>query len=246
MAAVTSRTEFKDKILRKLGSPVLQINVTDAQVDDAVDDALKYYWDYHYDGSEVVYLSTQITQEIVDQKYITVPENIIGAIRFFATSSLSSTNMFSLSVQFAQSDFFHTLASGSLVPFYMAMTRLAEIEQLLVGQAPIRFNRHQDRVYFDMTKSKLTVGNYLVLEAYRAIDPDVWTDMWDDRWLIRYATAMVKKQWGSNMKKFNGVTLPGGVQLNGQQIYDEAEAEVKELESEMINSYSLPVYDMIG
>jgi hypothetical protein len=128
----------------------------------------------------------------------------------------------------------------------MSFQHLQLLEQLLVGKQPIRYNRHKNRLAIDMNWGKVQVGNYLVVEAYEIVDPNVFTDVWNDRWLQRYATALIKKQWGQNLKKFSGIQLPGGVTFNGQQIFDEAEEELEKYEAEMINSYSLPAYDMIG
>ena len=133
-----------------------------------------------------------------------------------------------------------------MVPYYMAFQQLQLLEQLLVGEQQIRFNRHMDRLYIDTDWTKLTVGNYIVAEAYMVVDPDVYSDVWNDRWLQRYASALIKRQWGTNLTKFTGMTLPGGVQFNGEKILNDAEAEIEKYEQEMIISYSLPVTDMIG
>ena len=128
----------------------------------------------------------------------------------------------------------------------MAFQHLQLLEQLLVGQQPIRYNRHTNRLYIDVNWNKIEAGQFLLVEAYEVVDPVKFTDVWNDRWLHRYATALIKKQWGNNLKKFSGIQMPGGVTFNGQQIYDEAEEEIEKMEAEMINSFSLPVYDMIG
>jgi hypothetical protein len=133
-----------------------------------------------------------------------------------------------------------------MVPYYMAMTHIQFLEQLLVGQQPIRYNRHMDRLYIDMDWSKLDVGDFVVAEAYGVVDPNEFADVWKDRWLLRFATCLIKKQWGNNIKKYNNVQLPGGVVFNGQQIHDEAVQEEKDLMDELINSWSLPASDMIG
>lgn len=133
-----------------------------------------------------------------------------------------------------------------MVPYYMAMQHIQFLEYLLVGKQPLRYNRHTDKLYIDMDWDKINEGNYLLVEAYEVIDPDVYNDAWNDRWLLEYATALIKRQWGNNLKKFNNMKMPGGLTFNGQQIYDEAEAEIKKLRQEMISSYSLPVIDMIG
>lgn len=247
MAVPTTRAEFKAYCLRKLGSPVIEINVDDDQVDDRLDEALRYYWDYHFDGSDKTYYKHQVTEQNKLDKYITLPENIIGAIRVFpiADPIVRSDDLFNIRYQIALNDLY-TLTSVSMVPYYMTMEHLSLIAELLVGQQPIRYTRHKDRLYVDMDWDKINAGEYLLVEAYEVIDPDVWTDVWADRWLQNYATAKIKYQWGSNLTKFTGMSLPGGVQFNGEKILEDARQEIEKMEQEMISSYSLPVSDMIG
>jgi hypothetical protein len=128
----------------------------------------------------------------------------------------------------------------------MALTHVQFLEQMLVGQQPIRYNRHVNKFYIDMDWTIVNVGDYIVISAYQVVDPDEFTRTWGDRWLARYAEALIKQQWGSNLKKFEGMKLPGGLTFNGQKIYDEATEERRLLEQEMITSYSLPITDMIG
>lgn len=244
--AVTTREEFKEYCLRKLGKPVIEINVDDDQVEDRIDEALKYYWDYHFDGTEKVYYKHLVTASDISNKYITLPENIIGAVRIFDIGNyMSVNNIFNIRYQIALNDLY-TLTYQSMVPYYMAFQHIQMLEQLLVGQQPIRFNRHTDKLYIDVDWTKIVEGYYLIVEAYQIVDPDTYSDIWSDRWLQRYATQLIKKQWGSNLTKFNGVQLPGGITFNGAQIYNDAHEEIDKLEAEMINSYSLPVSDMIG
>jgi len=247
MAVPTTRNEFKEYCLRKLGKPVIEINVDDDQVDDRIDESLRYYWDYHFDGTEKIYYKHQVTQQNMTDKYITMPENIIGAVRVFpiADPMVRSDDLFNIRYQIALNDLY-TLTSVSMVPYYMTMEHLALITEMLVGQQPIRYNRHKDRLYVDMDWGKINVGEYLLVEAYEVIDPDEWTDVWADRWLQNYATAKIKYQWGSNLTKFSGMSLPGGVQFNGEKILGDAQAEIEKMEAEMISSYSLPVSDMVG
>lgn len=247
MATITSRSGFKEYCLRKLGKPVIEINVDDDQVEDRIDEALKYYWDYHFDGSEKVYYKYQVTQTDVDNKYIPVPDNVIGIINIFPIGDyIATNNIFNIRYQIALNDLY-TLTYQSMVPYYMAFQQLQLLEQLLVGQQPIRYNRNVNRLYIDTDwATKVKVGTFIVAEAYQVVDPTVYSDVWNDRWLQRYATALIKKQWGSNLTKFIGMQLPGGVQFNGEKIYDDAEKEIEKYENEMITSYSLPVTDMIG
>jgi hypothetical protein len=246
MAVPSSRTTFKEYCLRALGKPVIEINVDDDQVDDRIDEALRYYWDYHFDGSEKTYYKHIVTDADKANKYITVPQNIIGVINLFDIGAgLNTNNLFNIRYQIALNDLY-TLTSVSMVPYYMAMQHIQMLEYLLVGKQPLRYNRHINKVHIDMDWGKVDVGQYIIIEAYEVVDPDVYTDAWGDRWLARYCTQLIKKQWGTNLKKFEGMTLPGGLKFNGQQIYDEAEDELTRLEKEMISSYSLPNIDMIG
>jgi hypothetical protein len=246
MAVPSSRADFKEYCLRKLGKPVIEINVDDDQVDDRIDEALLYYADYHFDGTEKQYYKYQVTQTDITNKYITLPENIIGAVSIFPVGQgLNTNNLFNIRYQIALNDLY-TLTSVSMVPYYMALTHIQYLEQLLVGQQQIRYNRHTNKFYVDMDWNIINIGDYLIIEAYQVVDPTTYTNVWGDRWLSRYATALIKQQWGTNMKKFQGMLLPGGLTFNGQQIYNEATEERKELEAEMITSYSLPVTDMIG
>ena len=247
MAVPTSRATFKEYCLRKLGKPVIEINVDDDQVDDRIDECIRYYWDYHFDGTEKTYYKHLITDQTKIDKYVTLPENIIGAIRIFQIGdpSLRASDMFNIRYQIALNDLYQ-LTTVSLLPYYMAMQHLGTITELLVGQQPIRYNRHTDKMYVDMDWTKIDVGQYLLIEAYQVIDPDTYTDAWGDRWLQEYTTQKIKYQWGSNLTKFTGLQLPGGVQFNGEKILDDAEKAIEKLEQEMISSYSLPVADMIG
>ena len=247
MAVPTSRATFKEYCLRKLGKPVIEINVDDDQIDDRIDECIRYYWDYHFDGTEKTYYKHLITDQTKIDKYITLPENIIGAIRIFQIGdpSLRASDMFNIRYQIALNDLYQ-LTTVSLLPYYMAMQHLGTITELLVGQQPIRYNRHTNKMYVDMDWTKIDVGQYLLIEAYEVIDPDTYTNAWGDRWLQEYTTQKIKYQWGSNLTKFTGMVLPGGVQFNGEKILDDAEKAIEKLEQEMISSYSLPVADMIG
>ena len=246
MAVPTSRSEFKEYCLRKLGKPVIEINVDDDQVEDRIDEALKYYWDFHFDGTERIYYKHLVTAENISQGYITLPENIIGAVRIFDVSgSMVTNNIFDIRYQIALNDMY-TLTSVSMVPYYMAFQHIQLLEQLLVGQQPIRYNRHNDRLYVDMNWDKVNEGSYIIVEAYQVLDPEVYEDAWGDRWLSGYATALIKRQWGSNLTKFSGLQLPGGVQFNGDKIYNDAVNEIEQMEKDMSITYSLPSFDMIG
>jgi hypothetical protein len=246
MATPTSRSQFIENCLRRLGKPVVEINVDDDQVDDRVDEAIRYYWDYHFDGSEKIYYKQQITAQDKANRYIVMPENIIGVVNIFEIGqALNTNNLFNIRYQIALNDLY-TLTSVSMVPYYMAMQHVQFLESMLVGKQPLRYNRHINKLYIDMDWNIVNEGDYVIVEAYQVVDPNVYTDAWGDRWLLRYAACLIKQQWGQNLKKFEGMKMPGGLTFNGQKIYDEATREREELEKEMIFTYSLPATDMIG
>lgn len=246
MAAISSRDEFKKYCLRKLGAPVIEINIDDDQLEDRVTEAISYYWDYHFDGAEKTYYKAQITSTDIANKYITIPDNIIGVVNLFPIgNSLNVNNLFNIRYQIALNDLY-TLTSQSMVPYVMAMQHIQFLEQVLVGQQPLRYNRIIGKCYIDMDWTIVNPGDYLILEAYQVVDPEIFTKGYNERWLQNYATVLIKEQWGGNIKKYDGMTLPGGLKFNGQKIYDEARQERLAMEQEMITGFSMPVYDMIG
>ena len=246
MAIPASRSDFKEYCLRKLGKPVIEVNVDDDQIEDRIDEALKYFWDYHFDGSDKIYYKQLITDEIKQNKYIEMPDNIIGVVNIFEIGqALNTNNLFNIRYQIALNDLY-TLTSVSMVPYYMALQHIQFLEQMLVGKQPLRYNRHNNRLYIDMSWDIISTGDYVIVEAYQIVDPDTFTKAWGDRWLARYATCLIKQQWGQNLTKFSGMKLPGGVMFNGEKIFNDATAERAELEREMIYTYSLPATDMIG
>ena len=247
MAVPTTRAEFKQYCLRKLGAPVIEINVDDDQLEDRIDEALRYYWDYHFDGSQMVYYKHQITAQDRINKYIILPDNIIGAVSIFsiADPSVRADDLFNIRYQIALNDLY-TLTSVSMIPYYMVMEHLALITEMLVGKQPIRYNRHQNKLYIDMDWNSLRDGEFILVQAYEVVDPELFYEVWADRWLQNYTTQKFKYQWGTNLTKFTGLQLPGGVQFNGEKILDDAERTLDKMEQEMISSYSLPVMDMVG
>lgn len=248
MAVPTTRAEFITYCLRKLGAPVIEINVDQNQIEDRVDEALQYYWDYHFDGSDKEYYKHIITQEDVDNRYITLPENIMGVVKIFPFSNTiisPSDYLFDVRYQIALNDL-HSISSTTLVPYYQNLQHISLISEILIGETPIRYNRHMNRLYIDSNWKRLGVGKYLIVEAYKVVDPDLYADVWKDRWLQKYCTALIKENWGTNLTKFSGMSLPGGVQFNGERILSDAQAEIAKLEEQMSNSYSLPALDMFG
>jgi hypothetical protein len=246
MAVPTSRAEFKEFCLRKLGKPVIEINVDDDQIDDRIDEALRYYWDYHFDGADKVYYKYQVTQQDKTNRYITMPDNIIGVVNLFEVGqALNTNNLFNIRYQIALNDLY-TLTSVSMVPYYMALQHIQFLEQFLVGKQPIRYNRNINKLYIDMDWNIINEGDYLLVEAYQIVDPDIYTRAWSEWWLQEYATTLIKEQWGNNLKKFGNMQLPGGITFNGQQIYDEAVEQKRDMQRDMVENLSLPATDMIG
>ena len=248
MAVVTSRAEFKEYCLRKLGSPVIQINVADEQVEDRVDDALEFYRDYHFDAVEDVFLKHQITEDDITNRYIPINDLVIGIKRVIPLYEKfsHSTNMFDVRYQMFLNDVYN-LRSTEMLSYELTQSHIQLVNDMITGQVPIRFNRHQNQIHLDIDWDEaLVVGEFIIVEAMRVLEPNVYTDVWNDRWLKRYATALIKKQWGENLSKYEGIAMPGGVTFNGSRILDEANQEIEQLEQEMSLSYELPVDIMVG
>lgn len=245
MSTPSTREQFKDWCLRELGWPVININVDDDQVEDRIDEAFQYFRDFHYDGVERWYLPHQITQTDIDNKYISIPDNIIGITRIFSISSATVRNMFDLQYQMRLNDL-TLLTTGSIVYFHQMQQHLRLLDMTFNGEQPVRFNRTTGKVYIDMSWDKVTVGQYIVMEGFIIIDPDVYAKLYNDRMLKKLATAYIKRQWSVNLKKYGGMQLPGGVTLNGKEMYDEAMVEIKELEELIRNTFEEPPLFMVG
>lgn len=242
----TNRATFKQYCLRRLGAPVIEINVSDDQVEDRLDDALIYYYDYHYDGTYLQYYKYNPNANDVANGYITLPDNVLGAIDIFDTgASYGSSDMFNIRYQIALNDLY-TLTSVSLVPYYMAMQNISQLEQILVGQVPLRFNKVDNKLYLDMDWCTNYDYNlpWIIVKCYTVLDPDTYPRVFAQRWLRNYATALIKRQWGENLKKFKGMQMPGGTTFSGQEIYNEAVEEIRMLEKEIQGN--LIITDMIG
>jgi hypothetical protein len=247
MAKITSREKFKEYILRRLGSPVIDINVDDEQIEDRIDDALLKYRDYHFDGMQHVYYPYQLTQTDINNQYVTLPEDFVGVTRIFdINDSYGAMNLFNIRYQLHLNELFN-ISSVSVTPYVVAMRHIEFLEEVFVGKKPIRYNRNTDKLYIDMAWADDTVaGQYIMIDGYREVSPEENPDVWDEPWLRQYATQLVKRQWGEHLKLYEGMNLPGGITFNGQKIWDEAQEEIQKLEDTVVNDYSLPVTDMIG
>lgn len=240
MAIPTNREEMKEYALRRLGKPVININVSDDQIDDRIDEALKFFYDYHSNGTEKIYYKHQITANNIAQGYIEMPDNIMGVVRIFdiGTSIASGSGMFSVQYQIALNDLY-SFSGMDLIPYWMTQESLQFMETILVGMKPIRYSKSSDRLFIDMDWKTVSEGQYLIVEAYEIMDPEVYSDVWSERWLMKYVTALIKRQWGSNLIKFEGIQLPGGVTFNGRAIYDEADAEADAAEKDLVDNSPL-------
>ena len=271
MAIPTTKSTFKEYCLRNLGKGVIDINVSDDQADDRIDEALQYFAQYHYDGIEKVYLKHQITQEDVDRSktnetstatdskdssitasfsegkgFIPMPSAVVSVIQIFPFDNVATNNMFDIRYQLRLNDLYD-FSSTSVIHYQMTMEHLDFLSHILVGEKPIRFNQHQNRLYIDMDyENDIDVGEYIIIECYRKIDPATYTDIFDDIYLKRYATALIKQQWGANLSKFSGVAMLGGVTMNGETIYSQAQEELNKLEEQIALTFELPVNYMVG
>jgi len=280
MAKPTSRQQLIDYCLRRLGAPVLEINVDDDQIDDLVDDALQYFQERHFDGVERMYLKYKFTQQDIDRgrgrgtngvgivtttgtsnvsgigttsfnfyessNFIQVPDSVIGIEKVFKfdTSSISG-GMFSIKYQLFLNDLYY-FNSVELLQYAMVKSYLEDIDFLLTTDKQIRFNKRQNRMYLDIDWNAQSKDTYIVIDCYRILDPNDFTKVYNDSFLKRYLTSLIKRQWGQNLIKFRGVKLPGGIELNGREIYEDAEKEIADLMQRMSMDYELPPYDFIG
>ena len=268
MALPATRQQYIDYCLRKLGDPVIEINVDDDQLEDRIDEALQYFAQYHYDAIRRTYLKYQYTQADYDRinadttesvtknsvtttwkegnAFIVVPESVISVINIFPYSNKGNLNLFDVRYQLRLNDLYD-FSSTSIINYDVVLRHLDFLDHILVGEKPLRFNQHDNRLYIDQDwKNDIQVGEYIVIECYRKLDPTVYTDVYNDIYLKRYVTQLFKKQWGANLSKFNGVTMIGGVSLNGQQLYQEALQDIDKLEQEIRSSYELNPAMMIG
>ena len=281
MAQPTTRQELIDYCKRKLGAPVLEINVADEQIDDLVDDAIQLFQERHFDGVYPTFYKYKITQNDIDRgrspgnnsvvglvtttvttnivgtattfsytensNYLQVPPNIIGVNKIFQFdgNNAITNNMFSIKYQLFLNDVY-SFGALEILSYAMVKTYLEDLDFLLNTQKQIRFNKRQDRLYLDIDWGSISVGTYIIIDCYSTLDPNDYTRIYNDSFLKPYLTSLIKRQWGQNLIKFQGVKLPGGIELNGRQIYDDGQKEIDTLMEKMSNTYELPPFDMIG
>ena len=273
MAVPATRETLKQYALRALGKPVIEINADDDQLEDRIDEAVQYFQQFHSDGIRRTYLKYKLTaadkarlsglnQEsetktdlkdssvsttwYEDKNYLVVPETVLSVINIFPFSNKGNMNLFDVRYQLRLNDLYD-FSSTSIINYDVVLRHLDFLDHILVGEKPMRFNQHDNRLYIDMDwKNDLDEDEWLVIECYRRLDPNTYTDIFNDIYLKRYVTALFKKQWGANLSKFNGVAMVGGVTLNGQQIYSEALTDIEKLETEIRTTYELNPAFMIG
>ena len=182
-----------------------------------------------------------------NSNYLQIPSSVIGITKVFHFdgSNTTTNNMFSVKYQLFLNDIYYW-GSTDILTYAMVRRYLEDIDFSLTTQKQIRFNQREDRLYMDIDWGSLKVNDYLVIDCYRALDPSSFSGVWNDSFLKKYLTSLIKRQWGQNLIKFQGVKLPGGIELNGRQIYDDAQKELDIIMEKMSNTYELPPFDMIG
>ena len=274
MTKPSSRQQLIDYSLRKLGFPVLEINVDDDQIDDLVDDALQYFQERHFDGIERTFLKHEITEANLEtfksgtttttgtqptssvgvvnpsftetQNFLQLPDHVLGVEKVFKMDqSTISSGLFNIKYQIFLNDLYY-YGALDLMNYAMVKTYLEDLSRLITPDVQLRFNKRQHRLYMDIDWRQVSKNTYLIIECYRLVDPANASDIYNDWWLKRYLVAIIKRQWGQNLMKFQGVMLPGGVSLNGRQIYDDAVREIEQIEYELRTEYELPPLDLIG
>ena len=251
MAVPSSRETLIDYCKRRLGDPVIEINVDEDQVEDRVDEALQYYQEYHSDATQRTYLKHLITGTDVTNEYISLASNIIFVSKLFPISSSfnSSFNFFDIKYQMMLNDIADMNNFAGDLAYYEALQQhLSLLDMKLNGTPQIEFSRKMNRIYIhgDFQDGDILADEYLIAEVYNVVDPEAHTSVYNDIWLKMYATSLIKEQWGLNLMKFEGMQLPGGVIINGRQLYDDATGELQDLREKIRLEHELPADFFIG
>ena len=266
MASPNSRAELITYCKRQLGEPVLQVNIDDEQVNNVIDDTIQFFQENCYNGMERAYLFHEISADdktrfaasvttssgTTDWKettnYIPVPDHVVGITRVFGLVSNSiRSNLFGVEYQLFLNDLY-AFGSLDILNYYMNKQYLETLDMVLNNGSfqQFRYTMRRDRLYMDLDKDFLKEGSNILIECHRLIDPTDATEMYNDMFVKKYATALMKKQWGQNLIKYNNVQLPGGITLNGRELYTDALTEIEKIESEVLSKYAIPPMDMIG
>ena len=271
MSKPSTRQGLIDYCLRRLGYPVLEINVDEDQIDDLIDDAIQYFQERHFDGVERMLLKHEITKEnretlktgvttttanstvgittttfTESQNFIQLPDHVLGVERVLKMdASTISSGLFNIKYQIFLNDLYY-YGALDLMNYAMTKTYLEDLSRIITPDTQLRFNKKNHRLYLDIDFGQLSDDTFIIIDGYRLLDPSDAPAIYNDFWLKKYATATIKKQWGMNLIKFQGVMLPGGVQLNGRQIFEDAIKEIEEIEYSLRTEYEIPPLDLIG
>ena len=266
MAKPSSRSELITYCKRQLGEPVLQINIDDQQVSNVIDDTIQFFQENCYNGMERCYLRHELTADDKTRfagevttssgttdweeatNYIPIPDHVVGISKVFGIVGNSiRSNLFGIEYQIYLNDLY-AFGSIDILNYFMTKQYLETLDMILNNGSfqQFRYTMRRDRLYLDVDMDFLQENQWLLVEAHRLIDPDDATEMYNDMFVKRYATALMKKQWGQNLIKYNNVQLPGGLTLNGRQLYEDAIGEIATIESEVLSKYAIPPMDMIG
>lgn len=241
---ITTRRGLIDYCLRALGQPVIQINVAPEQIEDRVDEALHMFWEFHGEGTEKTYIAHKLTQKEITNKNIELPDEILTVIRVLPfNNSISSYN---LQFQAYMTDVLGAALRGSSANYLIAQQYLNTIQSVFNSEKSIRFNRITHQLRLDTDWAVFKPDDFIIIECFSAINPEDWEEVYNNAWLKEYTTALIKKQWGTNLSKYNGFQLPSGMTLDGATILQSALQEIQNLEEELRSVWSLPVDFAVG
>ena len=247
MAKPTTRSTLQDYCLRNLGAPVIEINVDEDQIEDRTDDALQFYQEYHSDGVIREYLKHELTATDITNNYITVADSVTNVVRMLKITGTTGSSLFDMGYHMRLNDIFMLQGLGAQTQEYIqSQQKLSLIDHRLNSEEHIRFSRHMNRVHMDEGYGDLGAGDFIVLEVMSIIDPGTYADVFNDLYLKKYLTALIKRQWGANLMKFQDFQLPGGITLNGRQIYEDAIEEIQGLEEECRLIWAMPDNFLMG
>jgi hypothetical protein len=252
MASPSSRATLADFCLRRLGAPVLEINVDPDQIEDCIDDCIQLFQEYHSDGTYRTFLQHLITEEDVINTYVPISSGVhyIKQILPYNTSSLSAgAGMFSVKYQIAMSDLGNGGAFFGDLQYYEQLGQyLNTMDMILTGVPITEYQRIGNRLHIfgEWWDNELDVGDYIVYEAYITFDPDDHVSLYNNIFIKNYTTALIKQRWGQNMSKFDNMTLPGGVVINGSKIMAEADQAIETLEQKLRIEYETPPDFFVG
>jgi len=251
MSSPASRQQLIDFCLRRLGEPVIEVNVDEDQIQDKVDDALQVYQEYHSDATKRIYLKHLVTDTDVANEYISISSDIIYVSKLFPVSSTFQTswNFFDIKYQMMLNDITDLQNfAGDLAYYEQLQQYLTLLDMKLNGSPQVQFSRRENRLYIfgDFGDEDIKAGDYVVAEVYQILNPDTNTSIYNDKFIKNYTTALIKQQWGQNLIKFEGMQLPGGVTMNGRQIYEDAMNDIEKLLEQVRLESELPPDFFVG